>query len=486
MLSAMSSHRRVLYVLPTGGGKTIMFCHIAQQATEKGKKVMILVHRDKLFKQTSESLGKFGVRHGLIGSGYAPSYAHNCQVAKIGTVVNRLDKFIPDLIIVDECHHATAGQYRKILDAYPNAFVLGFTATPCRTDGTGLGEVFDIMVEGPQIYELIDMNYLTPARLFAPETVNMAGVKMMGGDYNSKQLGEVMEKPKIIGSAVGHYRDICSGSAAVVFCVSINHSIMMRDQFRKEGYISEVVHGKMKQHEIDAVLRGLGDGSIHVVTSCDLISEGVDVPKIECAILQRPTASLSLYLQQVGRALRKSEGKDECIILDHVGNIERHGRYDDHREWTLEGMKKKKNKDEQEVVTIIRECPECAWLLKPGQRKCPDCGCHGNIKERVVEVVNGKLIELERKAKEKAEKKAEEKDARTAADFIQIATQRGHELGWALGRFKHKVTIAHGYANPETMEEKKRFCDRYDIEINIYLTHGLEKAIYEAWNLANR
>jgi superfamily II DNA or RNA helicase len=170
--AAMSQHRRIVYVLPTGGGKTMVFCGIAQMAIQKGKKVMILVHRDSLFRQTSESLNKFNVRHGLIGSGYTPAYIHLCQVAKVGTVVNRLERFVPDLIIVDECHHATAMQYRKIIEAYPNAYVLGVTATPCRTDGTGLGEIFQEMILGPQIYELIEMGFLTSAREFAPETID--------------------------------------------------------------------------------------------------------------------------------------------------------------------------------------------------------------------------------------------------------------------------------------------------------------------------
>lgn len=430
-------NRSVCSVLPTGGGKTICFTWIASKSVSNGARVLILVHRDSLFKQTSATLSKFEVEHGLIGAGYAPNYAHECQVAKIGTFVRRLGTFTPDLIIVDECHHATAGQYRKVLEAFPNARVLGVTATPIRTDGTGLGEIFEDMVEGPSIQDLIDSGFLVEPTIYAPPTVGEIEVKRSGGDFNRKELSGFMDKPTITGDAVGHYKKMCSGVPAVAFCVSIEHAEHVRDSFREAGFTSETVNGKMKQDEIDRVLNGLGNGSVQVVTACDLISEGTDIPAIECAILLRPTMSTALFLQQVGRALRLSDGKTGAIILDHVGNCARHGHPCADREWTLEGTKKRKRKSsETEVVASVRICEECFRAFAP-EPICPSCGWIVPKRVRVVKEVDGELVKLEKKRIQK-QNRMEVGRARTLEDLQRIAKERGYKKGWAYMKFNSR------------------------------------------------
>lgn len=434
--SLRSGFRKTLAVLPTGGGKTICFTWISNQAVNNGARVLILVHRDSLFKQTSKTLSDFGVRHGLIGSGYAPNYAHDCQVAKIGTYVNRMNLFEPDLIIVDESHHATAGQYQKIINRFPNAFVLGFTATPIRTDGTGLNAVFENMVIGPSIQELIDLGYLVEPTIYAPRTVTEINVKRSGGDYNRKQLSEFMDKPTITGDAVAHYSKMCSGVPAVAFCVSIQHAENVAADFRAAGYNAASVHGKMKQNEIDSILSGLGDGSIHVVTSCDLISEGTDIPAIECAILLRPTMSTALYLQQIGRALRLSDGKDSAIVLDHVGNVSKHGHPCAEREWTLEGTKKKRKSSESESVASVRICEECFRAFAPAPT-CPECGWIVPKRIRVVKEIDGELVKIE-KQKIAKKKRMEVGRARTLPELKKIASERGYSVGWAYKIFNSR------------------------------------------------
>jgi DNA repair protein RadD len=435
--SFRAGNRSVCGVLPTGGGKTICFTWIASEVVKRGKYNAILVHRDSLFKQTSTTLTKFDVEHGLIGSGYAPNYAHECQVAKIATYVNRLGAFTPDLIIVDECHHATAGQYRKVLEAFPNARVLGVTATPIRTDGTGLGEIFEDMVIGPSIQELIDWGYLVEPTIYAPPTVGEIEVKRSGRDFNRKELSRFMDKPTITGDAVGHYKRMCPGVPAVAFCVSIEHAEHVRDSFREAGFTSETVNGKMKQDEIDRVLNGLGNGSIQVVTSCDLISEGTDIPAIECAILLRPTMSTALFLQQVGRALRLSDGKASAIVLDHVGNCARHGHPCADREWTLEGTKKRKRKNsESETVASVRICEECFRAFAPAP-ECPSCGWIVPKRVRVVKEVDGELVKLEKKRIAK-EKRIEVGRARTLDELKEIARERGYNIAWAYKIFNSR------------------------------------------------
>ena len=436
--SMTSGNKRPLLVLPTGAGKTICFSYITQSAEQKNKRVMILVHRDSLFKQTSKTLSDFGVRHGLIGSGYKPNYGLSVQIAKVGTVVNRLDRFTPDLIIVDESHHCTAGQYVKIINAYPDARVIGVTATPIRTDGTGLDAMFDDIIIGATINELIDMGFLVAPRIFCPPSVvNTEGVKRSGGDFNRGELSELMDKPTITGDAVAHYKKLCDGVPAVAFCVSVKHAEHVAESFRAAGYRSECVHGAMKQDEIDRILFELGSGLIDVVTSCDLISEGTDIPAIGCAILLRPTMSLSLYLQQVGRALRLSAGKSEALILDHVGNVNRHGHPCDEREWSLSGTKKKKKTKDDEPTVMATECESCYRVYRPTLGACPSCGFVKTAKSREIEIIEGDLIEIERAELKKAMKK-EVGRARTYDELLKLEKERGYKKGWAWHRFNSR------------------------------------------------
>jgi superfamily II DNA or RNA helicase len=431
--SYQNGYKRPLLVLPTGAGKTLVFSFVTMSAVAKNNKVLILVHRDSLFKQTSKTLSSFQVRHGLIGSGYSMNYGNGVQVAKVGTMVNRLNKYTPDLIIVDEAHHCTASQYRKIIEYYPAAKVLGVTATPIRTDGVGLIEMFDDLIVGCTINELIELDYLVSPRIFEPPIgVDLTGVHSVGGDYNKSELEQVMNKPTITGDAVSHYKKLCGGVPAVVFCVSVKHSEDTAEMFRAAGYRAESVSGKMPQADIDRILNGLGSALIDVVTSCDIISEGTDIPRIGAIIMLRPTQSEALYLQQAGRGLRPCEGKSECIILDHVGNTRRHGHPCEDRPWTLEGKKKKrKGQNEQENDINIKVCESCFYVFKPAP-VCPCCGWVVPAKERTIEAVDGELVEVEYR---KREKKKETGRARTLAELQKIEAERGYKKGWAWNMF---------------------------------------------------
>ena len=315
--------RSTLFVLATGGGKTVVFCHIAQQTAARNKNVLILVHRVELLRQTSKSLSKSGVDHGLINANYTPNLTKPVQVASVQTLIKRLGKITPpDLIIIDEAHHATAGSWRKVVDYFPNARILGVTATPMRGDGKGLDELFDSLVVGPQTADLIKLGFLVKPIIYAPPTkIDFSAVKIVRGEYDQTQITEIMDRPTITGNAVEHYRKICSGVPCVVFCVSVSHAEHVAADFRQNGFSAYSVDGTMDDDKRSRILNGLGDGTIQVVTSCDLISEGTDIPAIECAILLRPTQSTGLYIQQVGRALRLAEGKKFAYILDHVGNV---------------------------------------------------------------------------------------------------------------------------------------------------------------------
>lgn len=442
-----AGQRAPLYVLPTGGGKTVVFSWIAANTSARGKRTLILVHRIELIRQTSAALSKNSVRHGMINPAYTPDPLAPVQVASVQTLVRRLPKLRKDfdLIVIDEAHHATAGTWRKIIEAIPNARILGVTATPIRSDGTGLGQIcggiFDELIEGPQVPDLINGGYLVPPVIYAPrERLDLTGVKMKYGDYDQGQLSERVDKPNITGNAVEHYIKLCKGVPAVAFCVSVKHAEHVAEQFRAAGFRAYAVDGAMNDDDRKRILAGLGNGTVDVVTSCDLISEGTDIPAIGAAILLRPTHSTGLYIQQVGRALRPCAGKDRAIILDHVGNVITHGLPDELRQWSLEGESDRKKKKKQEAEVKVFQCINCYAIHAPAPF-CPQCGHVYPVKSKQgPEVVDGELAVITAMHAEQIRRAraTEVGRAKTLDDLKKIEKQRGYKSGWANFVFKSR------------------------------------------------
>lgn len=434
-----TKHKAPLLVVPTGGGKTVIFSNIAHRSVTKKNKVWILVHRVELLRQTSEALTTNGVEHGLVNPQYTPAYYKDVQVASVQSIVKRLHHLdAPNLIIIDEAHHATATTWRKIIEAYPNAKILGVTATPCRSDGKGLGTaaggVFDSIVIGPQVSELIAAKFLVePVVYGAKQAIDLSGVGTVAGDYNTKQVEERVDKPRITGDAVEHYKKVCPGVPTVVFCVTVKHAEHVAEQFTAAGFRAFSVDGTMDDDTRKKLINGLADGTVDIITSCNIISEGTDVPKIGAAILLRPTQSLGLYLQQVGRALRPSEGKQFAVILDHVGNYERFGLPTDDREWSLDGeVKKKGKKAKQDAALKTSQCLKCYGIYKTPAPACPHCGHVASKKERgELEVIEGELKPITAADLANLRKRQEVAKARTLAELREVAKRRGYKSTWA-------------------------------------------------------
>lgn len=457
--SYLRGNKSVLFVLPTGGGKTVIFTHIAKQTSDRDKRVLILVHRVELLRQTSAALTKQGVRHGLIHPKYTPDHMSNVQVASVQTLVNkkRLEATLqPDLIVIDECHHATAGSWRKIMDHF-DCRNLGVTATPIRGDGKGLDAMFDDMVVGPQIQELIDQGFLVRPRLFGPPNhIDFSGIKTVMGDYDQKQTVEVMDKQVITGSAVAEYTRLCPGAPAVAFCISVTHAEHVAEQFRASGYRAYSVDGSMDDETRSRILNGLSDGSVQVVTSCDLISEGTDIPVIVCAIMLRPTKSTGLYIQQGGRALRpvyasgydlnsvegrlmavENSNKKWAIILDHVGNYKIHEPLNAIREWSLDGVKKKTGPKKAVETFRTMQCESCYSIFEPALF-CPVCGVEQKNAPKAPDEVEGDLEEItpEMIAIQKKERNIKVGNARTLEELKAVEKELGYKRGWSNHMFK--------------------------------------------------
>ena len=394
-----AGHRRVLYQLPTGAGKTVTFSAIAAGAISKGKRVLILVHRRELLRQAVEKLAWAGLEAGVIASGMPATPDAPAQVASIQTLARRIDgmsKF--DLLVLDEAHHAVAGQWRALIAGQPEAKVLGVTATPMRADGKGLGVaaggLFDALVTGPSIRTLTADGFLCPARCFAPAgSPDLRGIRRVGGEYAVGQLAAAMDKSGLTGDAVEHYARYADHKPAIAFCVSVQHARHVADQFSAAGYRAVAISGDTPVHERDAAIAGLVTGATEVLCSCDLISEGLDVPAVEAVILLRPTASLGLHMQQIGRGMRPAPGKDALIVLDHAGNCVRHGLPDSEREWSLDGVEVKQRERHGATSATTRRCPECGALSPIEDDDCRECGALRPGVRRVTQA-DGDLAEL--------------------------------------------------------------------------------------------
>ncbi len=424
-------HRRVLFVLPTGGGKSVVFSYITKSAAAKGNRVLLLVHRVELLDQASEHLQRMGVRHGVIAAGRSMNLAAPVQVASVQTLARRLGQLPADhfqLVIVDEAHHATAGTWAKVIGHFCPAVVLGVTATPARGDGRGLGEMFDEMVLGPSSAWLTEEKYLAPARVFAPPIgFSVQGLRKRMGDFDMKQAGEELTGRSIMGDAVSHYRRHLSGQTAIAFCCSVAHAEAVAEAFRGQGVAASSIDGTMDSRTRRGLLEDLGRGRLKVLTSCSLIGEGVDVPSVAGCILLRPTQSLALHLQMIGRCLRPQDGKT-AVILDHVGNIQRLGHHLDEQEWTLEGVKKK----EKEKAPSVKVCPKCFAAMGSQASACGECGHRFAVEKREVTVVAGDLQEVDRQVLARA-RKHEQGSAQTLEELIQVGQRRGmkNPRGWA-------------------------------------------------------
>ncbi|WP_066770039.1 DEAD/DEAH box helicase [Sphingobium sp. CCH11-B1] len=419
--------RAILLQLPTGGGKTVSGSKMIEGSSAKGLVCWWLAHRRELIGQTSKTFAAMGIQHGIIAGGHSSDPHKRVQIGSIQTVARRLDDLAPpDLIIFDECHHLGASQWQKIFDAFPNAKIIGLTATPWRLDGKGLGQWFEEMVNGPTVAELIAEGSLSHYRLFAPTQIDTSTIKMQAGDFKKDDLAKLMDKPTIVGDAVKHYLKLCRGKRAVAFAVNVEHSQRIAQQFNANGIPAEHVDGTMDAGSRDGAIQRFIAGDTLVLTNCELFGEGFDVPAIEAVILLRPTKSLSLHLQQVGRALRPAPGKSEAIILDHAGNSMIHGLPDDDREWTLEDREKKKKDDK--VSSPIKTCMECFHVYRPAP-KCPQCGHQPVGQAREIEQRDGELAEVDVAAKRK-EQRREVGNARTREDLERIARERGYKPGW--------------------------------------------------------
>jgi DNA repair protein RadD len=435
--------RKPLLVLPTAAGKTVIAAKIMDRALQRGQRALFLAPRRELVVQASRQLTKAAVPHGVLLAGAAPlgGLYSQIQVGSVDTLLSRMVRRTrlvlpdPDLIIVDEAHLSITETRKGLLDLWPQAVRIGLTATPTRKDGRALGILYDQLIEPTTTADLVREQFLVPARYFSVSEPDLARVHIVAGDYHQGELEVAVNQPRLIGDIVVHWLKHSATRRTVVFATSIKHSAALCEEFLRAGVAAEHVDADTPQGLRDATFDRFRSGQTQVLTNCFLASYGFDLPELSCVVLARPTKSLMLYLQMIGRGMRTAEGKTNCLVLDHSGCVHRHGFAHDERLWTLEGrhalVQREKSASERRETKQLT-CPECACVFA-GARLCPECGYFFAPKGKEVHTLAGELVEIG------AALRPEQRDQLAFfAELRGIAHERNYKDGWAAHKFKER------------------------------------------------
>lgn len=343
--------RSILFQMPTGTGKTVLFSQIVKIGFDNNRRILIVVHRKELVEQITEKLTARNVPVGHIVAGMKADYTQTVQVASIQTL-SRREHPEANLIIIDECHHAKAETYKKLWEIYPDAKFLGVTATPIRLSGEGFDDLFDELIVSMSTQKFIEQGYLCPVSHLVCSNPNLSNVKQKQGDYVTKMLSDVMMDNSIMSDLIESYKEKALGKTAIVFAVDVEHSQSIVKRFNEENISAAHIDATTPKSERASILNDFKAGKIKVVSNVEIITEGFDFPECEVVQLARPTKSLSLYLQMVGRVMRPSKNKKEGIILDNAGLWLEHGLSTIDRDWTLQSTKKKNKTDFRQIKEV--------------------------------------------------------------------------------------------------------------------------------------
>ena len=353
----MAHKKRICAVLGCGGGKSVIQGNIAAEAAKKKYRVLFIVHRKELCRQIERTFRKCGVDFKY------------CTVGMVQSLCRRVPELKePKLILVDECHHIPGKSYREIIESFPKAIVIGFTATPVRMNEGGLGSVFESLIESVSTKWLIENHYLAPYKYYGVDLADTRNLHTKNGEFDQYEVENLMAKTVIYGDTVENWKKFAEGRQTIVYCSSINTSKATAKAFQDAGIAAAHLDGAASRAGREEIVTDFRRGKIKVLCNVDLFGEGFDVPDCEAVVLLRPTRSLALHIQQSMRSMRYKEGKT-AVIIDHVGNYLRHGLPDDEREWSLQPKKQK-----TECKVKVKTCPNCFAVVPATTQVCPNCG----------------------------------------------------------------------------------------------------------------
>jgi len=443
--SLRSGNKNVILQAACGSGKTIMAAEIVRLSLDKGKRTLFLHNRRDLVHQTVQKFEDYGIGSevGVIMAGEETMLSKPVQVVSIQTYGRRIKlgdewKHDADLVIFDECHSSIAKTYKEIIDQYSGkATILGLTATPCRADGRGLGVIYDDIVPCIGIADLIGQKYLVPMDHYGPAAPDLEKISIVAGDYNKKELGHVMDQPKLVGDIYDNWMEIAENRQTIIFAVNVKHSKHIRDLFNSRGVPCEHIDAHTNDEDRADIYRRFESGDTRILTNVGICTEGSDFPFVECIVIARPTKSYGRYIQMAGRGLRPCNGKQSCLLLDHSGCVEAHGFVDDEMMWSLNDKekawrKKKLEKKEKHQMT----CEMCSFVFTG--KRCPKCGHEIKDYGKKVAAIEAKLEQL---GKPKEKKATTEEKARFYGMLEWYRRMKGYNPGWCAHKFKEKFKI---------------------------------------------
>lgn len=446
-----------ILVSPTGSGKTVMGKALV---AELAVPTLWLAHRTELIEQAAKQFQ----RCGIIKSGY-PETDAEIQVASVQTLIRR-QKPTARLIVIDECHHVGGGNsYQTILDAYPGVPVVGLTATPFRLDGRGLGQIFKTIVVSAYPDELIAQGWLHAPKVYAGSPPDLRGVIVTGGDYN---LGELAKRMNNDADVVGTWQQRAAGRRTIAFAVDIDHSKRITKAFSDAGVPAEHLDGSTPADERSAILARLKSGETLIVSNCMVLTEGWDLPALECAIIARPTASLNLHLQMIGRVMRAADGKAGAVVLDHAGNHHVHGLVTRRLAYSLDGSVRIGEAD----PLGLRQCRQCFVLYDSKLKQCPECGHVPTPVERTAPGIHGDGV--------LGEFNEDFTYRRAIWNLIEAEREANdYKPGWSLYRYEERfgskpVLAGRELVDPQnaTMEQKRQV---YEFYLDLARAKGLKE-----------
>lgn len=428
--SIKSGHRSIMVQLPPRTGKTVLMADIARRATAKGNRVLFMVHRQEIVQQVVKTFRADGVDMNL------------AKIGMVQTITRHVDDLDPpQIIFVDEAHHALARTYQRVLEAFPKAYKLLFTATPYRLNGAGFTDIADDLITGKPVSWLIDNHFLAPVDYYAPSQIDASKLRTKRtGDYSEDSIREAM-KPKIYGNAVKHYLKLAAGKQAIAYTYNVDSAIRLAQAFNSQGITARSVAGSTPKEVRRKIIEDYRAGKIKIVTNAELFTEGLDLPNVDCVIMLRPTQSLSLYLQFAMRSMNPREGKT-AIIIDHVGNVERFGLPTDDREWTLEGREKGKTSSSGATIKSVTVCQTCFASFYRTGGTCPYCGASLG-EEKKIEVVDDAELKKVTRSRLEIVKRLEQSAAtkniagkrpselKSFKEIQAYAKLKGYRPGWA-------------------------------------------------------
>jgi len=423
-----------LIASPTGSGKTVLA--VGMISANPGRS-LFLAPRRELVHQAAEKLEFAGIPAGIVMAGETPNSYRKVQVASVQTLYARLKRGVmmppASLVIIDEAHLALSPSTLAVLKHYADAYRVGLTATPARGDGRALGQLFTELVEVTTVKDLTEQGYLCDAIYYAPSTPDLREVKIDAKtkDYVPGQLAKAVDKPELIGDIVAHWHKLAAGRRTVVFASSIEHSQHLANEFNASGVKAEHVDAITPHGQREQIFQRFRSGETTILTNCFLASYGFDLPDLSCVVLARPTKSLVLYLQMVGRGLRPAPGKDYCLVLDHAATVHQHGFADFPHAWSLSGSEtvaeradaKRKERKESKPHT----CGQCRHVFQHSLT-CPKCGWAVPRPARNVQTLQGDLERV------KGERKRDSR--RIFAELRMYAVSRNYANGWAAHKYR--------------------------------------------------